>query len=59
MKSYLTSACRALMIASLTVPLMADDPEAPLSFTKVWTHSHTDPGQISEIPAFDAKTNTI
>jgi hypothetical protein len=59
MNSYLSDVCRVLMIASLTVPVMAADPEPPLSFTKLWTHSHTHPGQIAEIPAFDAKTNTI
>jgi DNA-binding beta-propeller fold protein YncE len=30
-----------------------------LTFSKVWTHNHTDPGQLSEIPAFDQRTNTI
>ena len=30
-----------------------------LTFTKVWTHSHVTPGQVSEIPAFDPLTNTI
>lgn len=35
-------------------------PAAPaLVFTKVWTHSHATPGQLSEIPAFDQRTNTI
>lgn len=31
--------------------------QSPLSFTKLWTHSHS--GQVSEIPAFDPRTNTI
>lgn len=30
-----------------------------LSPQKLWTHSHVTPGQVSEIPAFDAKTNTL
>jgi hypothetical protein len=30
-----------------------------LTFTKLWTHGHTTPGQLSEIPAFDRRTNTI
>lgn len=34
--------------------------EPALSFTKLWTYSHApNPGQLSEIPAFDRKTNTI
>jgi len=33
--------------------------EPALTFTKLWTHSHTTPGQVSEIPAFDPRTNTI
>jgi DNA-binding beta-propeller fold protein YncE len=43
----------------LTLPLAAAPAERPLSFTKVWTHGHTNPGQVSEIPAFDHRTNTI
>ena len=35
-------------------------PPAPgLTFTKLWTHAHQTPGQVSEIPAFDPRTNTI
>ena len=30
-----------------------------LTFTKLWTHGHTTPGQLSEILAFDRRTNTI
>lgn len=30
-----------------------------ITFNKLWTHAHTDAGQLSEIPAFDEKTNTI
>jgi hypothetical protein len=30
-----------------------------LTFTKLWTHGHSIPGQVSEIPAFDPRTNTI
>jgi len=36
----------------------AEGPTTPV-FTKMWTHGHTTPGQVSEIPAYDAKTNTI
>ena len=42
-----------------SLPLAAAPAERPLSFTKVWTHGHTSPGQVSEIPAFDHRTNTI
>lgn len=48
----------ALVIGSLQ--FAAAKPAAPgLVFTKVWTHSHTDAGQVSEIPAFDERTNTV
>ncbi len=30
-----------------------------ITFTKLWTHGHATPGQVSEIPAFDNRTNTI
>jgi hypothetical protein len=41
------------------LPVAAAPPERPLSFTKLWTHGHTTPGQLSEIPAFDRRTNTV
>jgi DNA-binding beta-propeller fold protein YncE len=47
------------MILLLTLPVAAAPPDRSLSFTKIWTHSHTTPGQVSEIPAFDARTNTV
>jgi len=34
-------------------------PKHSLSFEKLWTHAHTTPGQGSEIPAFDRRTNTV
>jgi hypothetical protein len=34
-------------------------PTPGLTFTKLWTHSHDTPGQVSEIAAFDPRTNTI
>jgi DNA-binding beta-propeller fold protein YncE len=47
-------------IAFLMAALAATTPaDAELTFTKLWTHSHTTPGQVSEIPAFDPRTNTI
>ena len=48
-----------LMTMLLAVPLAAAPARQSLSFTKLWTHDHTTPGQISEIPAFDDKTSTI
>ena len=37
----------------------AKTPIPQVTFTKLWTHSHTTPGQLSEIPAYDPSTNTI
>jgi hypothetical protein len=37
----------------------AKPPARELTFTKLWTHAHSTPGQLSEIPAFDERTNTI
>ncbi len=48
-----------LITLLLTLPVAAAPAERPLSFTKLWTHGHTTPGQVSEIPAFDARTNTV
>ena len=48
-----------VMIVLLALPVAAAPPDRPLTFTKLWTHEHTTPGQLSEIPAFDPKTNTI
>lgn len=33
--------------------------EKTLGFSKLWTHTHLFAGQVSEIPAFDSRTNTI
>jgi DNA-binding beta-propeller fold protein YncE len=48
-----------LTIVLLAMPVAAAPPERPLSFTKLWTYGHTTPGQLSEIPAFDRRTNTV
>ena len=48
-----------LMTMLLAVPLAAAPATDSLSFTKLWTHGHTTPRQLSEIPAFDHKTSTI
>src|SRR4030095_1263163 len=39
--------------------LDAKSVKTELIFTRLWTHGHTTPGQVSEIPAFDRRTNTI
>jgi len=47
-------------LALCTAALAAGTAHAqPLTFEKVWTHGHTTPGQVSEIPAYDAQTHTI
>jgi len=48
-----------LMTMLFVLPVAAAPAERPLSFTKLWTHGHTTPGQVSEIPAFDKRTNTV
>jgi DNA-binding beta-propeller fold protein YncE len=48
-----------VMIMLLALPVAAGPPDRPLTFTKLWTHAHATPGQLSEIPAFDRRTNTI
>ena len=48
-----------LMIVVVVVSLAAKPADRSLSFTKLWTHPHTTPGQLSEIPAYDHHTNTV
>lgn len=48
-----------LMIVLLSIPLAAAPADRTISFTKLWTHSHATAGQLSEIPAFDRRTNTV
>ena len=48
-----------LLTLLFALPVAAAPPERPLSFTKLWTHGHATPGQVSEIPAFDRRTNTV
>ena len=56
----LSSGTVALVLAIASVHLVGAKTAVPrLTFTKLWTHSHTTPGQLSEIPAFDRGTNTI
>ena len=47
----------AVLAASLSSLTQAAEPV--LGFTKLWTYGHTTAGQVSEIPAFDSKTNTL
>jgi DNA-binding beta-propeller fold protein YncE len=48
-----------LLTMLLAVPLAAAPEKHSLSFTRLWTHGHTTPRQVSEIPAFDHQTRTI
>jgi DNA-binding beta-propeller fold protein YncE len=48
-----------VMTVLLTLPLAAAPADPALTFTKLWTHPHAIAGQVSEIPAFDHRTNTI
>jgi DNA-binding beta-propeller fold protein YncE len=48
-----------LITVLLTLPLSAAPADRSISFTKLWTHAHTIVGQVSEIPAFDHRTNTV
>ncbi len=47
--------------AAFSGSAVASDPAVPaLTFSKVWTHNHSAiAGQVSEISAFDRKTNTL
>lgn len=47
-------------VVAATVSLSAQALELDLTFDWLWTHVHSEtPGLSSEIPAFDAKTNTV
>ena len=50
-------------ILTTTLSMNGVTAEPALTFTKVWTHNHgtaqETSGQVSEIPAFDRRTNTI
>ena len=48
-----------LLTMLLALPVAAAPAKQSLSLTKLWTHGHTTPGLISEIPAFDHRTRTI
>ena len=48
----------ALMVGSQQL-VGAKAKETGIVFTKLWTHGHTTPGQLSEIAVFDPRTNTV
>jgi DNA-binding beta-propeller fold protein YncE len=52
-----TAPVAALLAVAFSMGAAAMEPA--ISFTKLWTHGHTDPNQVSEIPAFDRRTNTL
>lgn len=52
----------ALLVAALAaiIPAAVMATESTLTFTRQWTYNHAPvSGQVSEIPAFDARTNTL
>ena len=51
------SALLLAVAATFTTNLLASPDK--ISFEKQWTFKHLTPGQMSEIPAFDHKTNTL
>jgi hypothetical protein len=53
-KSVFTAA-----IVAATASMGAQALELGLTFERLWTHNHTTLGQSSEIPAYDAATNTV
>lgn len=55
------AALTALISAALVAqPAIAAREPDQLSFTRLWTYAHSAiAGQVSEIPAFDARTNTL
>lgn len=52
---------RAFLAAAIAATISTNSmaAESVVAFSKLWTHAHTDAGQVSEIPAFDRKTNTV
>jgi hypothetical protein len=38
-----------VLLMLLGLPVAAAPPERALSFTRLWTHSHVTPGQLSEM----------
>jgi len=59
LRFVLSGAAALALMAGAYQPLVAKKPEAMLTFTKLWTYGPTSPAQVSEIPAFDHRTNTI
>lgn len=59
MPNPLTKYVPILLTLTFAIPATTASAEPQLSFKKLWTHPHATAGQVSEIPAFDEKTNTI
>jgi DNA-binding beta-propeller fold protein YncE len=63
LRIVLSGAAALALMAGVYPPALArlgaKKPKATLTFTKLWTYGPTTPGQVSEIPAFDPRTNTI
>src|SRR5262245_2747311 len=59
LRFVLSGAAALALMAGAYQPLVAKKPEATLTFTKLWTHGLTTRGQVSELTAFDPRTNTI
>jgi hypothetical protein len=47
----------AILAAAFSTSATANELE--IKYTKLWTFKHETQGQVGEIPAYDAKTNTI
>lgn len=65
MRTLTTTALTLLFASAISTAIAAPPPPGVPSFEKVWTHAHTtfdetlDQAQVSEIPAYDEKTDTI
>jgi DNA-binding beta-propeller fold protein YncE len=52
--------CAIVVALAAILPLSAAAAEPAIEFTRMWTYNHgAVAGQVSEIPAFDRKTNTL
>lgn len=52
--------CATILAMLAILPATAGAVEPTIEFTKLWTYNHgAIAGQVSEIPAFDRKTNTL
>lgn len=52
--------CALILALAAILPTSAAAADPAIGFTKLWTYDHgAIAGQVSEIPAFDSKTNTL